>query len=284
MANHDSPQYLHISLVQMLPAEADPVANIQRATQLVRDAVSKHGAELVVLPECTLTGYAMPKKGVRTAEVLHRLAEPVPGRSVDHFAQLAKELGIYIVWGLPERRGEQFFNSAVLLSPQGKVVGTYSKVHINTIEVGWGIGWTNGKGFYVWPCSVRGVDFNLGIMICYDREVPESARCLAMLGADVIVIPQATSCTCDVPIHREQLRVRAYENEVFVAMANWGGPQFKGHSMIIHPNGQVLKMGGKDEEILSAALDLTELKKLRSVGFYGRHCRQPGAYAPLLQT
>lgn len=284
MSDKDHPQYLHISLVQMLPAEADPAANIQRATGLVRDAVNKHGAELVVLPECTLTGYAMPKKGVRTADELHALAQTVPGPSVNHFAQLAEELGIYIVWALPERRGEHFFNSAVLLSPHGKVVGTYSKVHINKIEVGWGIGWTNGKGFYVWPCNVRGVDFNLGIMICYDREVPESARCLAMLGADVIVIPQATSCTCDVPIHREQLRVRAYENEVFVAMANWGGPEFKGHSMIIHPNGQVLKMGGREEEIVSAALDLTELKKLRAGGLYGRHSRQPGAYLPLLQT
>jgi predicted amidohydrolase len=283
------PSYLHLALIQMLPAAADPAANVARATRLVRDAVTQHGAELVVLPECTLTGYAMPKESVRTADDLHRLAETVAGPSVEHFAALAKELGIHIVWGLPERRrstnghGDKYYNSAVLLSPEGKVLGTYSKVHINKIEIGWGIGWTNGERFYVWPCRTRDVHFNLGIMICYDREVPESARCLAVLGADVIVVPQATSCTCDVPIHREQLRIRAYENEVYVAMANWAGPEFKGHSMIIHPNGTVMKIGGKDEEILSVALDLTELAKLRSDGFYGRHHRRPEAYKPLLE-
>ncbi len=284
MSEHTDSKYLHIGLIQMLPASADPAANIDRATRLIRDAVTQHGAELVVLPECTLTGYAMPKEGVITAEALHRLAQPVPGPAVNHFAKLAKELGAYIVWGMPEERRGKYYNSAVLISPSGEVAGTYSKVHINRIEVGWGIGWTNGERFYVWPCKVRDVSFNLGIMICYDREVPESARCLAMLGADVIVIPQATSCTCDIPIHREQLRVRAYENEVFVAMTNWGGPEFKGHSMIIHPNGGVMKIGGKDEEILSAALDITELHKLRAGGLYGKHSRQPGAYKPLLQT
>jgi len=284
LAEAVEPVYLHLALIQMLPATADPAANIARATRLVREAVTRHGAELVILPECALTGYAMPEKGKRTAEELHRLAEPVPGPSVDHFAQLAREMGIYIVWGLPERRGEQYFNSAVLLSPEGKIVGTYSKVHINRIEIGWGMGWTNGERFLVWPCAVGNAKFNLGIMICYDREVPEAARCLTMLGADVIAVPQATSCTCDLPIHREQLRVRAYENEVFVAMANWAGPEFKGHSMIVHPNGNVIKIGGKDEEIVWAALDLTQLRELRSSGFYGRHHRRPEAYQPLLKT
>ncbi len=283
MAETPPPVYLHIGLIQMLPAAADPVANVARASRLVREAVIRHGAELVVLPECTLTGYAMPEKGVRTAADLHALAEPVPGPSVGRFAELARELGVYIVWGLPERRGDQYFNSAVLISPKGEVVGTYSKVHINRIEVGWGIGWTNGERFYVWPCRVGNARFNLGIMICYDREVPEAARCLTVLGADVIVIPQATSCTCVLPIHREQLRIRAYENEVFVAMANWAGPEFKGHSMIIHPSGEVMKLGGKDEEILSAALDLSGLQKLRENGLYGRHSRRPVAYKPLLE-
>lgn len=278
-----SPDYLHVSLIQMLPAPADPKANVERATGLVREAVSRHGAELVVLPECALTGYAMPEKGKRTAADLQALAEPVPGPSVNHFAALAKELRIHLVWALPERRGDRFYNSAVLISPAGEVMGTYSKVHINRIEVGWGIGWTNGDRFQVWPCKVRGFAFNLGIMICYDREVPESARVLTMLGADVIVVPQATSCTCLFPIHREQLRVRAFENEVYVAMANWGGPEFKGHSMIIDPRGEVMKLGGKDEEILSAVLDLTALRKQRDGGLYGRHSRQPGAYKPLLE-
>lgn len=278
--------FVHVAAVQMLPATGDPRANVARAQRLVRRAVLDHGAELVVLPECTLTGYTSPalkpgEPGMSLAES-RVLAEPVPGPSVNHFAALAAELHTYIVWGLHERRGEQFYNSAVLLAPTGEIVGTYSKVHINKYEQH--MGWTNGERFFVWPCKVRDVAFNLGIMICFDREVPEAARCLAVLGADIIVVPQATSCTCDVPIHREQLRVRAYENEVYLAMANWAGPVFKGHSMIIEPDGNVMGLGGRDEAILSAEFDMPALARHRAHGIYGRHHRQPKAYGPLLET
>jgi len=281
MAETQESNYLHVAAVQMLPATGDPSANVARATRLARAAVLSHGAELIVLPECTLTGYTSPKKGGMTLAESRELAETVPGPSVNHFAHLARELGAYLVWGLHQRREDKYLNSAVLLSPAGQVAGTYSKVHINKYEQH--MGWTNGSRFFVWPCKVRNMSFKLGIMICFDREVPEAARCLTVLGADVIAVPQATGCTCDIPIHRDQLRVRAYENEVYLAMSNWAGPVFKGHSMIINPAGEVLQLGGRQEEILTAALDMDALKKIRSGGIYGRHHRRPEAYGPLLQ-
>jgi predicted amidohydrolase len=308
MVDANRNECLRVAAVQMLPATGDREANVQRADRLVREAVLRHGAQLVVLPECALTGYASPAcesddKGAASAEPgklaasvpgppvpacgagerpmtlaeTRALAETVPGPSVSHFAALAAELQAYIVWTLPERRGDGFYNSAVLLSPSGELLGTYSKVHINKYEAH--VGWTNGDRFFVWPCTARDRAFNLGIMICYDRE---AARCLTMLGADVIVIPQAAYCTCDIPIHRDQLRVRAYENEVYIAMTNWAGPIFKGHSMIIGPDGEVMKMGGPDEEILTATFDMNALREHRAGGIYGRHHRQPQAYGPLL--
>ena len=305
MVDPNADEHLQVAAIQMLPATGDTGANIARADRLVRQAVLEHGAQLVVLPECALTGYAAPdcepeQHGAGAAESVpgppvpagapgqrhmtlaetRALADTVPGPSVNHFAALAAELGADIVWTLPERRGDGFYNSAVLLTPAGEVLGTYSKVHINKYEQH--VGWTNGDRFFVWPCQVREASFNLGIMICYDREVPEAARCLAMLGADLIVIPQAAYCTCDIPIHRDQLRVRAYENEVYVAMTNWAGPIFKGHSMIIDPGGEALGMGSQEEQILTARLDLSGLKRHRAKGIYGRHHRQPKAYGPLV--
>ncbi len=282
MATEASPRYLHVAAIQMLPATDNPQANIQRATRLVREAAVEHGAEVVVLPECTLTGYSQPSESQTSLDKSRSIAETVPGPSTEHFAKLADELNIYLIWGLHERRGDKYYNSAVLLSPQGKVLGTYSKVHINKYEAK--MGWTNGDQFRVWPCTINGTEFNLGIMICFDREVPEAARCLTVLGADVIVIPQATSCTCRIPIHRDQLRVRAYENEVFLAMANWAGPVFQGHSMIIAFDGKTLHIGEDGEQILFAALDMTALSQYRERGIYGRHHRQPSAYGPLLRT
>ncbi len=272
---------LRLAAIQMLPATGNPKANIERATRLIREAVENRGARLVILPETTLTGYTSPSDAGMTLARTRELAEPVPGPSVNHFARLAAELKVYIIWGLHERQGDRYYNAAVLLSPKGDILGTYRKVHINKHESD--MGWTNGDRFQVWPCEIDGVSFNLGIMICFDREVPEAARCLTVLGADIIAIPQATGCTCEVPIHRDQLRVRAYENEAFIAMANWAGPVFKGHSMIIDPSGEVIRIGGREEEILDAVLDMDALKKRRENGIYGRHHRQPGVYGPLLQ-
>ena len=282
MATEQSPRYLHVAAIQMLPNTDKPATNIQRATKLVREAVIEHGAEVVVLPECTLTGYSQPSNQGPSLIETRAIAETVPGPSTEHFARLANELNIHIVWGLHEKRGDKYYNSAVLLSPHGEILGTYSKVHINKFESK--MGWTNGDQFRVWPCKIGDDVFNLGIMICFDREVPEAARCLTVLGADLIVIPQATSCTCRLPIHRDQLRVRAYENEVFLAMANWAGPRFQGHSMIISYDGKTIEIGDEDEQILFAALDMNALRKHRDSGIYGRHHRQPGAYGPLIQT
>ncbi len=81
---------------------------------------------------------------------------------------------------------------------------------------------------------------------------------------------------------RDQLRVRAYENGVYIAMANWAGPRFKGHSMTIEADGTLMELGGKDEQILQAVFDMANLRKLRRRGIYGLHHRQPIAYGPLL--
>lgn len=274
-------QHVHVGVIQMLPEAGKAQANIARATRLIRDAVQQHGAELVVLPECTLTGYTGPPQTDERRSADRELAETVPGPSVEHFSSLARELGVYIIWGLHERDGDRYYNTAVLLSREGELLGKYRKVHINKYETP--MGWTNGEEFFVWPCEVNGVKFNLGIMICFDREVPEAARCLTMLGADIIAIPQATSCTCSIPIHRDQLRVRAYENEVYIAMANWAGPRFKGHSMTIDADGTLIELGSEGEQILIATFDILKLQELRRRGIYGRHHRRPIAYGPLLK-
>ena len=270
---------LRVAAIQMLPAPGDPTANLERAVRLARESASR-GARLIVFPECTASGYTTPGSHGLTLEEHRRWAEPVDGLSVARCAELARELDAFLVWGFHERRGDQFFNTAALLSPASGLLGSYSKVHINKYERR--MGWTNGDSFRVWQCGEGDSVFQLGLMICYDREVPEAARCLAVLGADVIAVPQATSCTCDLPIHRDQLRVRAYENECFIVMANWGGPERKGHSMIIDYNGELLALCSRDEEILMADLDLAGLRTHRKHGIYGRHHRQPAAYGPLL--
>jgi predicted amidohydrolase len=77
--------------------------------------------------------------------------------------------------------------------------------------------------------------------------------------------------------------VRAYENEVCIAMANWAGPTFKGHSMTINADGTLFQLGGQDEQIMLATFDMSELRKIREKGIYGLHHRQIKAYGPLVK-
>jgi predicted amidohydrolase len=86
LATEQSSHYLHVAAIQMLPATDKPEANIQRATKLVRRAVFGHGAEVVVLPECTLTGYSQPDKEGHSLTETRAIAETVPGPSAEHFA------------------------------------------------------------------------------------------------------------------------------------------------------------------------------------------------------
>ena len=166
---------------------------------LIEEA-AKRQADLVVLPE-TLTFY---HSGRRYADV----AEPVPGPSTEYFGQLAKQHDLYIVAGLLERDGPLIYNVAVLVGPDGKVVGKYRKVALPRGEIAAGI--APGKDYPVFPTRFGKV----GMMICYDGFFPEVARRLSNQGAEVIAWP-VWGCN---PLLGE---ARACENHVYLVSSTY---------------------------------------------------------------
>ena len=104
----------------------------------------------------------------------------------------------------------------------GALMGVMRKVHINKFETGQG--WRNCSEFPVWEFTTKTGTMRAGIMICYDREVPESARLLMLQGADVIFNPLACTCPTD-DIHRCLLRTRAFENEMPILVVNHAAPR-----------------------------------------------------------
>ena len=148
--------------------------NTETASRLIHQA-SAAGAQIVMTPEVVLTGFV-------GGERERAMAEPVPGPSCEYFAALAQELGIYILVGLSELCDGQIMNSMPVFSPQGELMGTMRKVHINRYETAGR--WRNGSAFPVWDFETMTGTFRGGIMICYDREVPESARLLMLQGAE----------------------------------------------------------------------------------------------------
>ena len=166
---------------------------------LIAEAAAQN-ADLVVLPE-TLTYYG-------TQGTYADAAEPIPGPSTDYFAKLAKQHDLYIVAGLHERTGHLVYNVAVLLGPDGNLVGKYRKVCLPRSEIEGGI--MPGNEYPVFQTRFG----KLGMMVCYDGFFPEVARELSNNGAEVIAWP-VWGCN---PL---LARARACENHVYVVSSTY---------------------------------------------------------------
>ncbi|MBT5876644.1 MAG: carbon-nitrogen hydrolase family protein [Candidatus Latescibacteria bacterium] len=259
--------------VQLAGLPEQKERNLDTATRLIREAASR-GAQIVLTPEVLLTGYL----GGPTER---RLAETIPGPATERISALAKELNIYILLGLSEIREGEVYNAMPVIDPSGAILGVMRKVHLNRYETG--DGWRNGSTFPVWPFTTATGSMTAGIMICYDRELPESARLLMLQGADVIFNPLACTCPTD-DIHRCLLRTRAFENECHIFMVNHATPSQNGHSMAFDPLGNIHEELSEEEGILIYEVDLDALEEQRREGIYGKHHRRPELYAMLGDT
>ncbi len=121
-------------------------------------------------------------------------------------------------------------------------------------------------------------------MICYDREFPESARLLMLKGAELILTPNACSLAEFDRIRIHQFRSRAFENMVAAAMTNYAAPQHDGQSFACNPDGSVVVMAGKTEEVCMASFDLDWIRTWRRTKFWGDGFRRPSVYTPLADT
>jgi len=258
---------VRIGGVQFAGLRGEKEKNIATAERMIREAVQR-GAQVVMTPEVALTGFVGGEKE-------RQMAEPIPGPTTERFGRLARELGVHLLVGMSELRDGQICNAMAVFSPQGELMGVMRKVHINKFETPGG--WRNGSQFPVWEFRTATGQFRGGIMICYDREMPESARILMLKGADVIFNPLATTCPTD-DIHRCLLRTRAFENEVYIFMVNHAAPRENGHSMVFDYHGKIVHEMDDKEGVFVHELDLDALNKHRAQGIYGFHHRRPELY------
>ena len=190
---------VRVGLIQMNARLYDKEFNLERVEKLIREAAGR-GAKMVCTPEAAVQGYARvdlppgtssdaPQVVAERAKILDA-AEPIPGPTTYRFAALAKERGIWMVFGMDENRGGRLFNTAILMNPQGEIVGTYSKVHLQNWMLASGV--NHGNSFPVWEVEIGGVTTKIGIEICYDIQHPESTRELALGGAEIVFNPYCT--------------------------------------------------------------------------------------------
>jgi omega-amidase len=218
----------------------------------------EEGAELIVFPEASDTGYSMP--------VIRDLAKPWTEGAVPALQKMAKEFSLAIVSGVSERGGERVYNSQVFIDLNGKIIASYRKTHLFVLAPNDESScYTPGDKFV----SVSAAAFHFGLSICYDLRFPEVARALVFEhGANVLLVSSAW------PLPRvAHLRVlsiaRAIENQCYLVLANRtgidAGVTCCGMSAIIDPSGIVMASASGDrEELLIADISAEAISAVRS--------------------
>jgi beta-ureidopropionase len=244
--------------VQIAITPNDPAANIQKCLVWLEKAVREYQADLIVFPETVTTGF---DTGL-SSEDLWDMVDEVPGRMTEEIQAAASEHGVHLVWPTYRRAGERgrILNSAILIGPDGNVIGIYDKTHPFPGERKEFGGWTEaGTSAEVYETELG----TIGMIICYDGDFPELSRLLAVKGAEVIVRPSALLRSYDIWYITNC--ARAYDNHVYMVSTNMLGPDaggnyYFGHSMIVNPIAWRLAQARGTEEIIAAKLDPDPLR------------------------
>lgn len=238
---------VRLALAQIPPIPGDVAANLDRIDSLAARAAGS-GADLLVLPEMVLTGYAIG------AERARALAESADGPSARRIAGIARSHGLAIAYGYPRLAPDGgVHNAAALISEAGAQVLNYAKTHLfGDVDAGQFAPGEARPGVAQW----RG--WSVGLAVCYDIEFPEVGRWLAAAGADLALVPTANMTGFD-EVSRLLVPARALENGMYVAYANYCGADarfdYGGLSVVAGPDGKLIAEAGRGEELLFATAD-----------------------------
>lgn len=236
-------------------------------------------------PNCGRPGTPLPDR--RGGEQRWRdLATSVHAPWLGAFREAARSLGLAVVTTYMEAHGTGLSNAAAVIDAAGRVVDVYRKVHV--CDFLWERVFTPGRRFAAATVETVAGPLRIGVIICFDREQPEACRALALDGAELIVCPNA-SLLCDDRIG--QVRARAFENSVAVAVANYPLPRMNGRSCLfdgraVHqnrPRDHTIALADGRSRLVLADLDLTALREYRTGSIWGAAHRRPAAYASLTQ-
>lgn len=236
---------LRIASASVLPDKWQKERNWRRIEKMVRKAAMDGGAKVILTPEGVLEGYVInevndvkePESMKKIRENFINLGEPIDGPYIQKACALSDELNIFLVLGFLERRASLLYNTAILIDPDGDIIGKYSKTHFAQ-------GYEKNPDFYRAGDGYPVFDTpfgKVGILICYDRQLPEPARIMAVKGAQVLFVPSYGSYTDDRGWNTVLMRTRAYENSYPVIFCH---PY---QSLLITEKGEIKAMGNSGE-------------------------------------
>ena len=282
---------LNVAALQLELGRADEAANIGAVAALVEQAAAS-GAQVILPPELFSGPYFCREE----RDEFFALARPVAEHpSVLAMQKLAASLKVVIPTSFYERDGHHYYNTLAMIGPDGEIIGTYRKSHIPD-----GPGYEEkfyfrpgNDGFKVW--DVFGARIGMGV--CWDQWYPETARCLALMGAQVLFYPTAIgSEPKDAGMDTSRMWRRAMighavsncmpviaANRIGLEGPEESGINFYGHSFICDEWGDMLaEYGAAETGLLSATLDLDAARRHRaSWGFF--RDRRPQLYGRIAE-
>jgi len=252
------PNDLRIAAVVFHSRADSPAVNLERTVAWAQKAAAA-GADLAFFPELNITGYDISPNA-------RPLAETIPGPTSRRLAEAAAAFKITLLAGLVERgavAGQAF--ATQLVAVPGAAVQVYRKLHLPPPEIG---RYTAGEQVPLF--TTKGWRF--GVQLCYDAHFPELSTCMALAGADLILMPHASprgSPAAKLASWCRHLPARAFDNGVFVAAvnqvgANGRGLLFPGLAVAIGPSGAILAQTLSTEEaMLRVDLKRSDLENIR---------------------
>ena len=267
-----------VAAVQMSIPET-PEKSVEKADKLIREAAAK-GADIILLPELFENWYFCQERRYDS----YKLALPLEENpAVRHFKGVASELGVVLPISFFERDNTVLYNSLAMIDADGEILGVYRKTHIPDDHY-------YQEKFYFTPGNTGFKTFKtayctIGVGICWDQWFPEAARCMALMGAQILLYPTAIGSEpiidCDsMPHWRRCMQGHAAANVLPVAAANRIGKEtvtpsrenngqsssltFYGSSFITDETGEILEDAGRTEEkVIMHTFDLDAIEEMR---------------------
>jgi predicted amidohydrolase len=261
-----------VALLQLMPGPTIQETLIKglRACEYAKN----NGADIALFPEMWQIGYDKDYMDMQYAIDEH-------DDFIQQFCAHAKQLQMAIAITYLGKGAIRPTNCVTIIDAQGKIVLTYAKIHICSFEDGYELQLEAGNAFQVAQLEFSHGTVQIGTMICFDREFPESARTLLLKEAEIILVPNACYMTHDAvldDIRIVQLRARAFENMVGIALTNYPMPYNDGSSCAFDQAGRTLVRAEEQEGIFLATFDLDALRAWREREVWGTKNCKPDTY------
>lgn len=274
---------LGIAAVQMSVVPWDAQATVDRMEDVITQIGLKFPwMDLIVFHELAISGLVQFVSG-ETPTSWRKNAQPIPGPLSDRLCKIARRSRKWLVPGsMYELDGEDIYNTALVISPQGEIIAKYRKMFP---WLPYEAAITPGDAFCVFEVPDVG---KVGLMICYDMWFPEVSRTLAWMGAEIILQPTMTP-TSDRELEVVMAQASAIFNQCYFVSINGVGPWGGGQSLIASPDGRILQKAGQASTILTEIIDFDHVARTREYGTLGlaqtlKQLRDSGLSFPVYQN